>query len=86
MSFSLSCVFVASGKAVSTSPMLYSDWLEPDQPDRHGENCLSVGCELRGRCGWSDESCSKYLPYICEHCTSAGSFMIAIMTVGHING
>ena len=56
---------------MSTTPILYSDWLEPEEPNSSGgESCLSVGCGDDGRCGWSDESCNEQLSYVCEHCTS----------------
>jgi len=58
-----------TGETVVTTPMIYTYWVVPKlRSDADQQNCISIGCD-DGRCGWSDESCTNELPYICEHCT-----------------
>jgi len=56
----------AGGKASRTSAVYYSDWLEPDQPNKERMDCMSIGGN-DGRYGWSSERCERRLPFVCEN-------------------
>jgi len=68
-SHGLLCCFFArlgSGKPSRTSPTYYSDWLEPDQPNKERMDCMSIGGN-DGRYGWSNERCERRLAFVCEN-------------------
>lgn len=60
------CLRLDSRTASRTSPVYYSDWLEPDQPNKERMDCMSVGGN-DGRYGWSSQRCERRLPFICEN-------------------
>jgi len=51
-----------------TSPMYYTDWLEPDQPTRDTQNCVRIGANDE-RYGWYNERCETRAPFVCENYT-----------------
>jgi len=55
-----------SGRPSRSSPVYYSDWLEPDQPNKERMDCMAVRGN-DGRYGWSSERCERRLPFVCEN-------------------